>query len=70
MQKLRALRSKAAPFKLADAEGLYVLVSPGGSKLWRLAYRFNGKQNSLALGQYLPQGRDQSGDVFQLEEEV
>jgi len=30
-------------YKLADGEGLYVLVRPNGSKLWRLTYRFGGK---------------------------
>jgi integrase len=50
--KLRALKSKTTPFKIADAEGLYVLVSPTGSKMWRLAYRFGGKQKTLALGHY------------------
>ena len=50
--KLRALKPKTTPYKLADYEGLYVLVSPSGSKLWRLAYRFGGKQNALALGAY------------------
>ena len=50
--KLRALKSKAVPFKIADAEGLHVLVATGGSNLWRLAYRFNGKQKTLALGHY------------------
>ena len=38
--KLRVLKSKATPFKLADAEGLYVLVAPGGSKMWRLRQYF------------------------------
>jgi integrase len=50
--KLRALKSSATPLKKSDAEGLYVLVTPGGSKLWRLAYRFGSKQKTLALGQY------------------
>jgi integrase len=50
--KLRSLKPRGAPFKLGDSEGLYVLVTPGGSKLWRLAYRFQGKQKTLALGCY------------------
>jgi hypothetical protein len=50
--KVRALKAKAAPYKLSDGEGLHVLVTPGGSKLWNLAYRFNGKQKTLALGKY------------------
>jgi hypothetical protein len=27
---------------------LHVLVNPGGSRLWRMAYRLAGKQNQLA----------------------
>ena len=39
-------------YKLADGEGLYVLVRPNGSKLWRLKYRFGGKEKLLSLGAY------------------
>lgn len=38
------------PFKLADSGGLYLLVNPRGSKLWRFDYRFDGKRKTLALG--------------------
>lgn len=38
--------------KLTDAGGLYLLVLPSGGKSWRLAYRFDGKQKALSLGQY------------------
>ena len=40
------------PRKLSDGGGLYALIQPTGSKLWRLAYRFAGKQKTLALGVY------------------
>jgi hypothetical protein len=40
------------PRKLSDGGGLYVLIQPTGSKLWRLAFRFAGKQKTLALGVY------------------
>jgi hypothetical protein len=50
--KVRALKPKSSPYKVGDAEGLYVFVKPGGSRLWTLAYRFNGKQKTLALGKY------------------
>ena len=33
--------------KLSDGGGLYLLIQPNGSKLWRLGYRFNGKQINL-----------------------
>lgn len=40
------------PYKLADGGGLFVLVTPAGGKLWRLKYRFGGKEKLLALGVY------------------
>ncbi|TXS96197.1 DUF4102 domain-containing protein [Parahaliea maris] len=40
------------PFKLADGGGLYMLVSPKGSKYWRYDYRYAGKRKTLALGTY------------------
>jgi len=38
--------------KISDGFGLYLLVKPGGSKLWQMAYRFNGKQKKLSFGVY------------------
>jgi integrase len=38
--------------KLSDGGGLQLWVQPTGSRLWRLAYRFGGKQKLLALGTY------------------
>lgn len=48
----RAAKSGEKPIKLSDAGGLFLLVQPGGSKLWRQAYRFDGKQKLLSLGKY------------------
>lgn len=39
-------------YKLADSHGLFLLVRPSGSKLWRLKYRFARKEKLLALGSY------------------
>jgi integrase len=50
--KLRGLKGSEKPQKLSDGGGLHVLVTPAGSRLWRLAYRFQGKQKLLALGKY------------------
>lgn len=49
---VRNAKPSAAPFKLADGRGLYLLAQPSGSKLWRLKYRFLGKEKLMALGQY------------------
>lgn len=38
--------------KVFDERGLFLLVNPTGSKLWRFKYRFNGKEKLLALGPY------------------
>ena len=55
--KLSALAVEKAkpskkPVKLADGGGLYLYITPNGSKLWRLAYRFDSKQGTQALGAY------------------
>jgi integrase len=41
-----------ARVRLADAGGLYLEVSPNGSKRWFAKYRFGGKEKRLALGVY------------------
>ena len=38
--------------KLSDSHGLQLHVTPNGSKLWRLAYRFQGKQKTISFGAY------------------
>jgi integrase len=48
----RTSKSREKPFKLSDGGGLYLLVEKNGSKLWRHAYRFDGKQKLVALGAY------------------
>lgn len=40
------------PRKLAVGGGLYLLVQPNGSKLWRYKYRIDGKEKLMALGVY------------------
>lgn len=40
------------PYKLSDAGGLYLFVSPAGGKVWRLKYRFGGKEKLLTIGPY------------------
>jgi len=50
--KIRALRAKASAYKISDSEGLHLLVSTAGGKLWRMSYRFGGKQKTLSLGDY------------------
>lgn len=39
-------------YKMADGGGLYLLVKVSGSKLWRMKYRFAGKEKLLSFGSY------------------
>lgn len=48
----RAAKPAKGIRKLSDGQGLQLWVQPNGSKLWRLAYRFAGKQKLLSLGPY------------------
>lgn len=45
-------KPKDKPYKLTDGNGLYLLINPTGSKLWRWKYRHGGKEKLLALGVY------------------
>jgi integrase len=49
---IRNAKPKDRPYKLMDERGLFLLVNPNGSKLWRYRYRFNDKEKLLALGGY------------------
>ena len=49
---IRTAKPREKPYKVADEKGLFLLVQPSGGKLWRLKYRFNGKEMKLALGRY------------------
>lgn len=56
LSDLRCRSAKPDPegrnLKLFDGGGLFLQISPNGSKLWRLKYRFGGKEKLLALGPY------------------
>jgi hypothetical protein len=49
---IEATKPREQPFKLTDGNGLHLLINPNGSKLWRLRYRFGGKQLMLSLGAF------------------
>jgi hypothetical protein len=49
---IRNLKATDKVQKLSDGGGLYLHCAPTGGKLWRMAYRFNGKQKLLSFGAY------------------
>lgn len=48
----RTAKPRDKLYRLTDNAGLCLEVTPGGSKLWRLRYRFGGKAKMIALGSY------------------
>ncbi|HVW74225.1 MAG TPA: integrase arm-type DNA-binding domain-containing protein [Rhizomicrobium sp.] len=59
---IKNAKPKGKPYKLTDEKGLYLVVTPGGSKLWRFDYRYGGKRKTLSFGKWddveLAQARD------------
>jgi len=49
---IRALKPLDKPYKATDGLGLYLLVQPTGSRLWRFKYRHGGKEGVESLGAY------------------
>jgi len=61
---IKSSKPRESAFKLSDGRGLQLHVTTQGSKLWRWAYRHEGKQKLMALGVYpgisLAQARDKA----------
>lgn len=58
------------PYKRFDGGGLYLEVMPNGNKLWRLKYRYLGKEKRISLGAYplvsLAEAREGRGEAKKL----
>ena len=50
--RVNKAKPKDKEYKISDGDGLHLLITPSGGKLWRFKYRFDGKQKGLALGKY------------------
>src|SRR3990167_7832855 len=50
--QVKAAKPKEKPYKMADERGLYLLINPNGSKLWKIKYRFAGIEKKLSLGAF------------------
>lgn len=50
--EIKNAKPREKAYKLSDGDGLFLLISPNGSKYWRFKYYFNGKEKLLALGVY------------------
>lgn len=65
--KIRKAVARDKEYKLTDGQGLYVLVRPNGSKLWRIKYRFDKSEKLQSLGPYpevsLAEAREQLAEL-------
>lgn len=72
--KARQAKARTADYKLGDSGGLYLLVTKGGTKSWRLKYRFADKEKQLTFGRYpevsLAEARSRSDDAKRLLREM
>jgi len=50
--QIKNAKPKEKKYKLSDGGGLFLLINPNGSKLWRLKYRLDGKEKEYAIGVY------------------
>ncbi|CTQ69653.1 tyrosine-type recombinase/integrase [Roseibium alexandrii] len=49
---IRKAQTREKPYKMADKNGLYILVKPNGSKLFRYDYKVHGRRRTQSFGQY------------------
>ena len=49
---VKRARPKSKPYKLSDRDGLYLLIEPSGSRVWRMNYRLRGKQRTITFGRW------------------
>lgn len=58
------------PYKMADKDGLFLLIKPMGGKYWRWKYRYLGKEKLLSIGVFpevtLAEAREKVHEVRKL----
>jgi integrase len=50
--QVQSAKPREKAYKLSDGEGLVLLITPAGGRLWRFRYRFQGKEQMISLGAY------------------
>lgn len=50
--QIKKFKAEDRTKKIFDSNGLFLQVTPQGGKLWRIKYRFLGKEQLLSLGKY------------------
>ncbi|MEO5348352.1 MAG: integrase arm-type DNA-binding domain-containing protein [Magnetococcus sp. YQC-3] len=67
---IKQAKPKEKPYRMFDADGLYLEVAPNGGKWWRFKFRFGGKEKRLSVGVYpdvsLKQARERRDEARRL----
>jgi len=64
VKQIEAAKPKDKPYRLLDANGLYLYVPVSGKKVWQLRYKLGGKEKVMTVGKYpfvsLQEARDKA----------
>ncbi len=64
VKQIEAAKPKEKPYRLLDANGLYLYVPVSGKKVWQLRYKLAGKEKVMTVGKYpfvsLQEARDKA----------
>ncbi|WP_313109066.1 tyrosine-type recombinase/integrase [Atlantibacter sp.] len=64
VKQIEAAKPKDKPYRLLDANGLYLYVPVSGKKVWQLRYKLAGKEKVMTVGKYpfvsLQEARDKA----------
>lgn len=68
--QIKKAKAGGKAVKLFDGDGLFLNIMPTGSKIWRVAYRVDGKQKTVSFGKYpavtLAQARERCAEARKL----
>ena len=52
VKAVKAVKPEQKTRKIYDERGLFLFVPPTGARLWRMKYKFGGREKLLALGEW------------------
>ena len=50
--QIKRIKPNSSPYKVSDGGGLFLWITPSGGKIWRWAYRYEGKAKLMTFGKY------------------
>jgi integrase len=50
--EIKKAKAKGKAYGMRDGSGLYLWITPAGGRLWRWAYRYQGKEKLMSFGKY------------------